>query len=115
VGDDLDLAVGVGDLDGVAEVAGAALDLDLLVEELLEREDVEDLVAGGLLGVDDELREAAGGQRAVSRCLYMLAAVSMTRSAEDRSSGGLPCASPSAACRTSSASREFDLAYCFTP
>ncbi len=57
MGNDLDLAIGVGDLDGVAKVAGAAVDLDLLVEELLEGEDVENLVARGLLGVDNELRE----------------------------------------------------------
>lgn len=56
VGDDLDLAVtNLGDLDGLAQVADAALDLDLLVQELLEGGDIEDLVAGGLRGVDDEL------------------------------------------------------------
>ena len=55
VGNNLDLAItGLGDLDGLAEVAGAALNLDLLVEELLESRNVEDLVAGGLRGVDDE-------------------------------------------------------------
>jgi len=56
VGNDLDLAVtGLGDLDGLAKVANAALNLDLLIEELLEGGDVEDLVAGGLRSVDDEL------------------------------------------------------------
>lgn len=56
VGNNLDLAIaGLRDLDGLAEVAGAAFDLDALVEELLESRDVEDLVAGGLRSVDDEL------------------------------------------------------------
>jgi hypothetical protein len=56
VRNDLDLALGqLGDLDGLAEVADAAVNLDLLVQELLEGGDVEDLVAGGLRGVDDEL------------------------------------------------------------
>lgn len=66
VGNDLDLAVALlGDLDGLAEVADAAVDLDLLVQELLEGRDVEDLVAGGLRGVDDELdtQSATGLQR----------------------------------------------------
>ena len=57
VGNDLDLAVTLlRDLDGLAEVADAALNLDLLVEELLEGGDVEDLVRGGLRSVDDELQ-----------------------------------------------------------
>lgn len=56
MGNDLDLAIAdLGDLDGLAQVADAALDLDLLVQELLESGDIEDLVAGGLRGVDDEL------------------------------------------------------------
>lgn len=56
MGNDLDLAVTLlGDLDGVAKVADAALDLDALVQELLESRDIEDLVAGRLGGVDDEL------------------------------------------------------------
>jgi hypothetical protein len=58
VGNNLNLAIaGLRDLDGLAEVAGAALNLDLLVEELLEGRDVEDLVASGLRSVDDELFE----------------------------------------------------------
>lgn len=62
VGNDLDLAVTLlGDLDGLAEVADAALDLDLVLQELLEGVDIEDLVGGRLGGVDDELR--AGGAR----------------------------------------------------
>lgn len=53
---DLDLAItSLGDDDVVAEVADTALDLDAVVQELLEGGDVEDLVARGLRGVDDEL------------------------------------------------------------
>lgn len=64
MGDDLDLAVtDLGDLDGLAQVADAALDLDLLVQELLESGDIEDLVAGGLRGVDDELQQGELRQR----------------------------------------------------
>lgn len=64
VGDDLNLAVTLlGDLDGVAEVAGAAINLDAVVKELLEGGDIEDLVAHGLRGVDDELRGASVPER----------------------------------------------------
>lgn len=53
---DLDLSVAdLGDLDDIAEVSDTAVNLDLVLEELLEGGDVEDLVAGGLGGVDDEL------------------------------------------------------------
>lgn len=56
MGNDLDLAISLlGDLDGLAEVSDATLNLDLLVQELLEGGDIEDLVAGGLRSVDDEL------------------------------------------------------------
>lgn len=56
MGNDLDLAITLlGDLDGLAKVADTALNLDLLVQELLEPGDIEDLVAGGLRSVDDEL------------------------------------------------------------
>lgn len=56
MGNDLDLALALlRDLDGLAEVADAALNLDLLVQELLEGGDIEDLVARGLRSVDDEL------------------------------------------------------------
>ena len=56
VSNDLDLAITLlGDLDDLAEVTGAALDLDAVVEELLESLDVEDLVVDGLRAVDDEL------------------------------------------------------------
>lgn len=54
--DNLDLAITrLGDVDLVTEVTDTALDLDAVVEELLEGRDVEDLVARGLRGVDDEL------------------------------------------------------------
>lgn len=57
VGNDLDLAITLLlDDDVVAQVVGAALDLDAVLEELLEGGDVEDLVVGGLRSVDDELR-----------------------------------------------------------
>lgn len=59
MGDDLDLALTLlGDLDLVAEVADATLNLDLVLEELLEGSDVENLVGGGLRSVDDELMGA---------------------------------------------------------
>jgi hypothetical protein len=70
---DLDLAItDLGDLDGLAEVANAAVDLDLLVKKLFEGGDIEDLVASGLRGVDDELpgkgivRFGPGGRRVSS-------------------------------------------------
>lgn len=53
---DLDLSLaGLADLDGIAEVSGAAVHLDAVVEELLEGGHVEDLVRGGLRSIDDEL------------------------------------------------------------
>ena len=56
VGDNLDLALAsLLDDDLVAEVANTAINLDLFLEELLEGGGVEDLVASGLLGVDDKL------------------------------------------------------------
>jgi hypothetical protein len=56
VRNDLNLSLALlGDLDCVAEVTGAALNLDAVVEELLEGLDVEDLVVDGLRAVDDEL------------------------------------------------------------
>lgn len=58
VGNDLNLALaGLLDDDGVAEVTNTALNLDLVLEELLEGGSVEDLIARGLLGVDDELED----------------------------------------------------------
>lgn len=54
--DNLDLAISLlGDLDVVAEVSGAALNLDAVVQELLEGLDVKDLVVHRLRAVDDEL------------------------------------------------------------
>ena len=65
MGNDLDLAVALlGDDNVVAEVVGAALDLDAVLEELLESGDVEDLVVGGLRSVDDVLQEG----RLANRC-----------------------------------------------
>ena len=56
MGSDLDLAItDLLDLNNVAEVANTAVDLDLVLEEFLEGADVEDLVAGGLRSVNDEL------------------------------------------------------------
>jgi hypothetical protein len=56
VRNNLDLSVAdLGDLHNIAEVTDAAVDLDLVLEELLEGGDVEDLVACGLRSVDDEL------------------------------------------------------------
>lgn len=57
MGNDLDLAIALlGDDDVVAQVVGAALDLDAVLEELLKGRDVEDLVVGGLGSVDDVLQ-----------------------------------------------------------
>lgn len=57
VSNDLDLAISLlADLDSLAEVAGAALNLDAVMEELLEGLDVEDLVVDRLRAVDDELK-----------------------------------------------------------
>lgn len=56
MGGDLDLAVAnLLDGDGVTKVANTTINLDLVLKELLEGGGVEDLVAGGLRGVDDEL------------------------------------------------------------
>lgn len=56
VSDDLDLALAdLGDGNDVTKVSGAAVNLDLVLEELLESGDVEDLVRRWLGSVDDEL------------------------------------------------------------
>lgn len=56
MGNDLDLALALLlNNDIVAQVVGAALDLNSILEELLKGGDVEDLVVGRLLSVDDEL------------------------------------------------------------
>jgi hypothetical protein len=54
--DNLNLAVALlADLNGVAEVSGAAIDLDAVVEKLLEGGEIEDLIVDRLGGVDHEL------------------------------------------------------------
>lgn len=56
VGNDLDLAITRRrDGDVIAQVVGAAVNLDVVLEELLKGRDVEDLVASRLRSVDDEL------------------------------------------------------------
>ena len=52
--------------DRVAELAGLAVDLDSVVEELLERSRVEDVVVGGDRVVDVELVEGLAGGSLVS-------------------------------------------------
>jgi len=53
---DLNLAIGhLLHHNNVAEVAGPAIDLDALLEKLFEGVDIENLVACGLRGIDDEL------------------------------------------------------------
>lgn len=57
MGNDLDLALALlADGDAVAQVVGASVDLDAVLKKFFKRSDVEDLVAGWLLSVDDELR-----------------------------------------------------------
>jgi hypothetical protein len=57
VGGDLDLALTLLlDNNVVAEVVGAALNLDAVLEELLEGGDIEDLVAGRLRSINDVLQ-----------------------------------------------------------
>jgi hypothetical protein len=70
VGSDGDLAVALLlDHNIVAQVVGAALNLDAVLEELLESGDIEDLVIGRLGGVDDELKRNATLARELSRRL----------------------------------------------
>ena len=45
----------LANLDRVAQITYAVVDLDLVMQELLESRNVEDFVRGGLGGVDDEL------------------------------------------------------------
>ena len=62
VGHDFDLAIAhLADLDHISEIADAAFDLDLVMEEFLEGGDVENFVRGGLGCVDDELRAFVSG------------------------------------------------------
>lgn len=54
--DDFDLAItSLADGNGVTELSNTALDLDLVVEELLEGGEIEDLVADWLGAVDGVL------------------------------------------------------------
>jgi len=56
VADDFDLTgVLLADLDVVAEVANAALDLDTVMQELLECGNIEDLVVDRLTAIDNVL------------------------------------------------------------
>lgn len=65
--DNLNLSIAsLVDLDNIAEVAGPALNLDSVVEELVECGEVEDLVVDGLRGVDCELHQA----HIVSQCPF---------------------------------------------
>jgi hypothetical protein len=53
---DLNLPIAeILDLHDITEVPDTAVDLDLVLKELLEGGDIEDLVARGLRSVDDEL------------------------------------------------------------
>jgi len=45
----------LGDLDRVTQVTNAVVDFDLVMQELLERGYVEDLVVDGLGSIDDKL------------------------------------------------------------
>lgn len=115
MGNDLNLALtSLADDDVVTEVADTAVDLDLVLEELLEGSGVEDLVASGLLGVDDELGADGmlathvpppppGGARARARGaqmgeMYLLGGLALLA----LGAGGL-------------ALLKSTLAYCFTP
>jgi len=61
VRNNLDLSITLlRDLDGITKVTNTAVDLNLVLEELLEGGDVENLVAGGLRSVDDELLRNLG-------------------------------------------------------
>lgn len=54
--DDFDLPFTLlANLDCVAQIPYAVVDLDLVVQKFLKGGNVEDLVGGGLGGVDDEL------------------------------------------------------------
>jgi hypothetical protein len=56
VGHHLDLAItNLRDVDGVAQVTDAAIDLDLVMEELFESGQIKDLVADRLGAVDGVL------------------------------------------------------------
>ena len=58
--DNLNLPIALlADLHGIAEVAHSVVDLYLVVQELLESGDVEDLIGGGLGGINNELLSRA--------------------------------------------------------
>ena len=58
VRNDFDLALSLlRDLYSITKVSDAAINLYLVLEELLESGDIEDLVAGGLRSVDDKLHQ----------------------------------------------------------
>jgi hypothetical protein len=77
--DDLNLAITrLGDLDIFTQVANAALDLDAVMQELLERRDIENLVIRWLRGVDYKLK---------SRAVSLLAFMKITKVAEQTKSG----------------------------
>ena len=57
MGHHLDLAIAnLRDVDGIAQVTDAAIDLDLIVEKLFESRQIKDLVADRLGAVDDVLQ-----------------------------------------------------------
>jgi hypothetical protein len=56
VRNNLDFSIAdLGDLDSISEVSDTAINLDLVLKELLEGGDVENFVACGLRSIDDEL------------------------------------------------------------
>jgi hypothetical protein len=60
VRNDLDLALSLlANLDDIAKVADTAVNLYLVLEELLEGGDIEDLVACRLRSIDDELQNVS--------------------------------------------------------
>ena len=60
VRNDLNLSIShLRDLDDVAKVSNTPVNLYLVLEELLECGDIENLVAGGLRGVDNELQSTS--------------------------------------------------------
>lgn len=66
--DDLNLSIPLlADRNGVAQVADAVVNLDLLMQEFLEGGDVKDFVRGWLGRIDDELCKS----RSVSGCFAM--------------------------------------------
>jgi hypothetical protein len=57
VRNDFDLALTLlRDLNNITKIPYTAIDLNLVLKEFLESGDIEDLVAGRLRSIDDELR-----------------------------------------------------------